>query len=476
MKASLRPSVFWILTFITLLLCKFSFAQSGSHYWSQQYGPKGLLLNGAVIATSESESDIFYNPGALGFEGDFGISVSLLTPSFSDFKAKNLFGKGSRTTDTDFSLFPAAFIAVNFKIFNNKRIKTSFSTFNRFRSNLNLDERAVDVVPNAEDQLFVGGLSFRNRVRERWMGFGFSYRASKTFSFGFSQFITLHSTNYDLEFQKQIVNRQQPDNLLLGINNVIKYNLKSRGGVLTKFGLAWQPGNAKFGLTLTTPTYYRILEKASFDFRYLQRLPLQEPTLNSNYSDNAGSKYKTPLSIGLGADFDFGGFRVSLALEYFKSIERYTQIEELDDPFDGLAQGSYDQVLKIETASKDLLNFAIGFQRKFWNEITLLGGMRTDFNQANGLWANGVPQLLTRTPDIIHFSFGGIFKLWRNQFSLGLDYGFGSQNNQEQLVDFTNVSSENIFSPDPTGNVNSKFKAFTLIFTYDFFFKTFFKK
>ena len=38
-----------------------------THYWSNQYGPKSMLLSGAVIGSVHDMSATFYNPGALGY-------------------------------------------------------------------------------------------------------------------------------------------------------------------------------------------------------------------------------------------------------------------------------------------------------------------------------------------------------------------------------------------------------------------------
>ena len=47
---------------LIVLFSNYSFGQTDSHYWTHQYGAKGLLLNGAVIASADDETNIYYNP------------------------------------------------------------------------------------------------------------------------------------------------------------------------------------------------------------------------------------------------------------------------------------------------------------------------------------------------------------------------------------------------------------------------------
>lgn len=459
-----------LLVCLTLLFFSKSFAQVDAHYWTHQYGAKGLLLNGAVIASTEDETAIYYNPGAMGMDKDFGLSLSFFTPSYSILNTRNFLGNGNSFSDNSFSFAPS-FGAIRFKLFNSDRISTGITTFERFRSDLRFRDRVVGLVESNEDQLFVGNLDFEKDLSERWYGFGIAFRIFNNLSFGVTQFASVHSEKANLTFQKEVFNVDQPNRLLFGQEGVIKYNFTTAGGLLTKLGLAWYPGNVKIGLTLTTPTYAIRRKSGSYEIRDFRKYGQDSTTVVSNFDNADFVDYKTPFSVGVGFDFDAGKTRVSISAEYFRKIKPYTLLEDEDDPFDGVVPNSQKVPFIIRTGNDQVINLALGFQKKLKGKKTLLWGFRTDFNQNSDLRLQNDFRFLGTTPDIFHFSIGGLFEVWRSQLSIGLDYAFGHRRGQRQLVNFSEISPENIFSIDTNNNVNTTFNSFIIFLTYDFDFK-----
>ena len=447
------------------------FAQTDAHYWTNQYGAKGLLLNGAVIASTEDETAIFYNPGAMGSGEEFGLSLSFLTPTYALLETKNFLGNGTRVRDTDLG-FTSGFAAVGFRLFNNDKFKGGATTFTRFKSNLNFRGREIGRVPDEEALVFIGNIDFQRRLSERWIGFGLSYQLGNNLAVGASQFIVFHSESTDIELTKEIVNRDAPDNLLFGWRSKLKYNFNASGGMVTKLGLSWQPPKFKFGLTITTPTYNHIFRSASFEFDDFRKIDPNTILVNSNLSGVPLRAYKTHWSFGFGLDFSINTkTRISFSTEYFQEIPTYTLLEDTDDPFDGFTEGDFTQEISIRTGNKEVLNVALGVQKVLENKSTLILGFRTDFNQRKEIEGFGDFTFLAATPNIYHFSAGGLFLVWNNQMSLGLDYGIGQRKNGQQLVDFSNITPSDIFSLVPADNAKSLYQSIVLVVTYDFIFK-----
>ena len=453
-------------TFSTLLT-----AQTDAHYWTNQYGAKGLLLNGAVIASTEDETAIFYNPGAMGTGEEFGLSLSFLTPTYSVLETRNFLGNVTKIRDVDFG-FTSGFAAVGFRLFNNDRFRGGATTFTRFKSNLSFRGREIGRVPDEEALIFIGNLDFQRRLSERWLGFGMSYKLGANISVGLSQFVVFHSESTDVEVRKEIVNQAMPETLLFGWRSQLKYNFTASGGMVSKLGLSWQPPKFKLGVTVTTPTYNHIIQSGGFEFDDLRQPNPDTTLLTSNLSGADLKNYKTPWSFGLGLDFKLNpGTRISFSTEYFQKIDKYALLQDADDPFDGFSVGDFTQEVSIQTGNKRVVNVALGIQRRLDEESTLILGFRTDFNQREPVEGFSDFAFLAATPDIFHFSAGGLFTVWDNQMSIGLDYGVGQRRGEQQLVDFSNISPADIFSLSPSENGSSLYQSVILVLTYDFIFK-----
>lgn len=457
-----------ILVFTTFSPLK---SQTDAHYWTNQYGAKGLLLNGAVIASTEDETAIFYNPGAMGTGEEFGLSLSFVTPTYSLLETKNFIGNGSELKDSHFG-FTSGFAAVGFGLFKNKKFRGGATTFTRFKSNLNYRAREIGRVPDSDLLIFIGNLDFQRRLSERWIGFGLSYKILPNLSFGLSQFVVFHSEGTNIEIGKEIVNRARPEKLIFGLRSKLKYNFNASGGMLSKLGLSWQPDNFKLGLTVTTPIYNHIIRSASFEFDELRKPSPDTTLINANLSSAALKSYKTPWSFGIGLDFAIDEkTRISLSAEYFQEIKDYAILEDTDDPFDGFSLGDFTEEISIKTGNKQVCNVAVGIQRQLENESTVIFGFRTDFNQRKEVEGFGDFTFLASTPGVLHFSAGGLFTVWNNQMSIGMNYGIGHRRGNQQLVDFNNITPSDLFSEVQAKNARSTYQSIILVLTYDFIFK-----
>ncbi len=456
--------LFLIFIFVTINLQ----AQTDAHYWTHQFGAKGLLLNGAVIAGTEDETAVFYNPGAMTSDDDFNLSLSFLTPSYSILETKNYLGKGNAVTDKNFGFAPGLGSA-GFNLGKKKKIRMAITSFTRFKSNIRFRGRVVEPLSDNSNELFIGNLEFERKMSERWIGAGVSFKVTKFLSFGVSQFVTFHGESAIFDIKKEIVEKDNPNNLLLGWRQRFKYSFSSKGGLLTKAGLLLKVRDIKIGATFTSPTYKHVKRGASYEIDDLRNYGQDSTVLISNINGAELMDYKTPLSIGFGMDFPYRKIHVSFAVEYFKPIDLYTVINDVDDPFDGQATGgNWDTNALVETGNKAVVNFAIGCEWKVRKRFSVTGGFRTDFNQRE--ISNDIEslQFLSTTPDIFHLSIGNTFEIWNSKISYGLDYGFGRKKGDTQLVNFGEITPENLFDFTGDGSVISNFQSINFILAYDF--------
>ncbi len=445
-------------------------AQTDAHYWTHQFGAKGLLLNGAVIASTEDETAVFYNPGAMTSDDDFNLSLSFLTPSYSILRTKNYLGNGNTISDKNLGFAPGLG-SLGFNPFGSEKVRMAITSFTRFKSNIRFRDRIVVDINSNPDELFIGNLEFERRLSERWFGVGASYKFSEYLSFGISQFMTFHSESSTFSIQKELVDKFDPNNLILGWRSKVKYSFAAKGGMITKLGMLAKFDNIKLGVTITTPTYNYFLSRASYEYDDLKTYGQDSTKLISNLSSTNLEGYKTPLSIGLGMDFPFRRSHISFSVEYFAGIDNYNVIDDSNDPFNGLSPNPEKIPILIKAGNKRLINVAIGAQTKLSEKFSLIWGFRTDFNQREISQNSSSAQFLSTTPNVYHVSFGNSLEIWNSTFSYGFDYGFGRKRNDTQLVDFSDVNNTNLFDFTSNGSVISEFKTLNFILAYDFRFR-----
>ena len=467
-KSIINKNLLTILMVCGTLICwSPSDAQIGSHYWSHQYGARGLLLNGSIIGSVNDETAIFYNPAGMVIDSSIGISFSVLSPSLSILNTNNFLGQGSSSLDRKLGMAPGLIAAV-IKPFRTESISIGFTTFQRFRANVNFRDRIVDRVMNEPTLLYLGNLEFNRNINETWVGIGMGIKLHERFKIGVSQFFTWRSEDMRLNFRKEILDRENPTNLIAGWRSDFGYGFSANGGMISKFGLKWTPYNIKLGVTYTTSSYNLLLKNARYAFDDQKVYPDGNSTVSSNDRITELNEYLTPWSMGFGIELPVKKSRISFSVEVFGSIDQYKLIEDSSDPLQGNSPGSAPVTTTISQQSARVINFAIGLERPISDKLTIYHGFRTDFSQNSLLDLGDGINFLTDSPDIVHISSGFTRQFSNRRLGVGIDYGFGFKSGGRQLTDLTNLTVQNIFQFSGQNIVSTYIHQITLFITYDF--------
>lgn len=464
-QLSVMKTKFYFLI-VGILIAISSFGQVNSHYWSHQYGSRGLLLNGSIIASVNDETAIFYNPGSMALTDDFGLSLSLVTPTYSVLRTTDFLGEGTSFSDQGLGLAPGL-VAAMFKPFGTDKVTMGITTFTRFKSEVNVEDRVLNKVAGNSNQIFLGDVDFKRRLSETWVGLGFSFRLRKNLAVGFTQFLTWRGENVALNFRKEILDKDNPANLIAGWRSNFEYGYSANAGLLTKFGVCWQPWSFKIGATFTSNTYGLALKGADYAFEDQKVFVDNTSTASSNDRSVDLNDYQTPWSIGLGIEIPVGGTVLSISAEYFTEVPKYDLIDDTDDPLDGLSSEPELTTVHIAQANDRVLNVGIGIERAWKRKYTWFYGFRTDFSPRSLFQLREGVSFLASTPSIYHISTGGAYSYRRSQFSVGLDYGFGFKRGGEQLTDISEVNVENIFEFSGKDDVKTFVHQISLYITYD---------
>lgn len=464
----------FFLVFVLIIHSSFpALSQVNAHYWTNQYGSKGLLLNGAVIATPNDETSAFYNPGAIGMDDNLGFLFSFITPTYSNLETTNVLGDGNSISDKGFSFAPS-FFGIRLRPFKNKNITVAISNFKRYSSDVSLNDRVTSTIDQNSDHVYRVDLDFDREMSESWRGIGFAYNLNDKIGIGLSQFSVWHSQQYSFELSDEIHTSSDPTELnqFSRLRSNYKFNLSS--AFITKLGLSYRSHNLCFGLTYTSPLYGTLYRSGSYNLenQIVDKLNALSSSL-SNRNKTSDITYKTPHSVGMGIDIHRKRTSISISSEYFWGIKEYNILNEIGDSFEGISAITSETIFKVESKNEPVINFAIGVQNELSEKASLVFGFRTDFDQKNNLGVNDAPDYLGTVGNVYHFTGGSMINYSNNQFSCGFDLGIGKRTGGNQIVDLSAVTPTQYPTLNGKENVNSRFSSFMIFITYDFIFKRF---
>ncbi len=442
-------------------------AQTDAHYWTHQYGSKGLLMNGAVIANPSDETSIFYNPGAMGKSDNIGFAFSFLTPTLATLNTSNLLGDEKDFNDTSFDLAPG-FLALRLRPFNNRKITIGIASFQRLNTKLRYKDRRIGLSSDIPQDIFRSEIDFNRDLHQSWHGVGISWNITNKFGIGFTQYSVWHRESFNLDIKRELYAQTTPNTLSVGIRSRINYDISIKSSFLSKVGMAYEGDTYRLGLTFTSPIYGGIRKRAEYLFDYLTREERRETEVSSNSPQIDLEGLKTPYSIGLGLEIDKNDWTIAFSAEYFGKISPYYVINDTDDPFDGLLTEATQEPFEITYANKAVINFAIGAQKKVNETESILMGFRADFNQRSSFDINSNLNLTDTNPNVFHISGGGLFETKNNFLSLGFDYGIGIRKNGQQLFDSNEVNRANLLEFGTANKAKNVYHSATLFLTYDF--------
>ena len=451
-------------------------SQIEAHYWTHQYGAQGLLLNGAVIAGTQGETALFYNPGAVGMSSTQGLELSFVTPTFFQLRTSNLLGDDNVIIDRTLDLGPG-FAGVTFRPFDNDAFTMGVTTFQRFKTDITFEDRIVETLEEGSTLLFRGDFDFDRQISEQWVGINLAYNPTPNFGIGLTQFSTYHGQDTRFDLKREIVSVNAPEDLIQSFRSEFTYGLTISSAFVSKLGLAFRTDLFRLGLTYTSPSYGAIIKRGEYSLED-QRINLLSDTNQSasNRNSRISTTRRTPSSFGFGLDLVLDDTSYSFSAEYFTAVSNYVALLDDDDPFDALSNIDVPSRVEITESSGSVFNFAIGCQKKMTETTTFIVGFRTDFDQNNSLVINDLPEYTGTIGNVYHLSGGGLFNKKKNNFSIGLDLGYSRRTEGNQLTNFSRVGQNSLFDQEGEPVVTSTFVSVMLFCTYDFIFSSFSEK
>jgi len=443
-----------------LMIPLLGFSQLGGNYWNLNYGTKAQLLNGSVIGGIDDISSLYYNPAAIGCDTVGGISLSLLSPSYSAINTNSSQLNNEQLTSID--LLPNMAV-IDFPFFKNSRIRSSLGIFSKrsfdidFASQLN-----IDVNPNQD---FTGIVNYRNKIDENFFAFGLSYLIADGLQIGLTQ-----SLNRRSQTQTLLINGQSRNSSSGAVNERDYFSFfefsTSYPSLTTKIGILFKHKKYSMGATITTPGYLPVLNSGRY--QYIQPI-FDRGLLQGDIEDTQSglsSQYQSPWSFGIG-----GVYMLKSTAKLYFSTEYFMA----QNPFVVLENENNGIPFRLTDARKAVLNIALGFEKEMSEQFTLLTGFRTDYNANSNykLESQFDRDVYNFSWDIYNFSLGGHFSLRKLKFSAGVGYSFSQSNDQSVFNPFQEVYNSIGISEAPLSTEASTYQTISVFFNYSLLWESF---
>lgn len=453
------------------------------HYWSEQFGGEATMMGGAVIASGTDNSMVFYNPGRIGFINSNSISISANVYKVQMTKFRNALGQKNDVGYNRYAFYPQV-LARMIPISKSSQWRLGVGLFTRYNSRLLFHEKIVtnyDALPSQPgNELFIGSTDYSNDFNEQWGMVSVAHQLNQSWSIGLSTIAAYRYQYYRSSSEGlSLVNDASATLMSLKTSTDLLY---VNWRLLWKFGLAWQQGRWKAGLTITTPTinlYGDADVQSEIVVGGLKALVPSSQIDNLIISDRQERKaihYKHPLSIGFGLSYEAERYKIELATEYFFQISKY-HILSSDPRITIYPAGAlplndrYLPIVDVLGYNKPLLNLSLGTRYKVSNTYSLYSSLRTDFNNySNPEYLDDGINLWGREWDLYHLVIGGSRLKNNDMIHVGVEITAGMKSDLRMLSDYNSPVMANLLFSEAERKMKGTDLGFSLIIGYTYSF------
>ena len=457
-----RTTRYAVLVAFALLIGTTEAAAQDAHYWTNQYGTTGNLLGGAVVGSVVDLSAVFYNPGAVGL-----IEDPELIATSKVFEAVNVSVDGRGDLDIDLNdltlgVAPGFFAGlVPLNALGKHTLGYSFLTRYKFDAELRAaGSGTADLVGDGLEEDYFAELGFNSRLNESWGGVTWSYPLGRRFGIGVSTFVTIRSQRSRSRITGEAFEPTGPSGAVTLFDRGYKYN---HYGILWKGGVTYDWLGFSLGLTVTTP---RIKVYGSGESLVNRLILGQDPDGDgtpdllfvADVQSDLSVTYKSPWSLAGGASYSIGrNTTLHGAAEWYNDVPRYEVMQA--EPFVGQSTGD-TLALGVTQELGAVINFGAGVEQRFTPGFSLSASFRTD-NSA--LEPGQITDVSVASWNIYFITVGSTFTLGGGEFTLGLAYGFGSEDPSR----FVPVPPDEIIEPLPD-DARIRYRSMRLIIAFSF--------
>jgi hypothetical protein len=388
-----------------------------SQYWTQQYGPRASLLNGAVIGSVADISGTYYNPGSLGLAESLPFALSTDVYEYESLRLEDGAGRGVDLGTSRSGVRPSLLAGTITSNLGGGVLAYSALTRMRAASDVNAQIIAsgAEVPPGLDLEDVVGVARVDGEFNDFWAGLTYSHAVGSHFGLGLTWY-GAHRT------QRR---RREGIEEAIATDGSPFVNIDMAGGnysalrTLAKIGGYFSSGLVSAGITVTTPSLH-ITGSGEFG--------INDATFNSDTTalvatvqTGLAAEYKSPLSVGLGLGWQIGKARLNASGEWFDKIEPYVVMQ--GEEF--ISQEPEEVVtFDVVQAMDEVFNWGVGVEYAFKETVVGYASFATDYTGFTDEIERA--DLSIGNADLYSAFLGADFMVRSARLTVGAGYGWGS--------------------------------------------------
>ncbi len=382
-----------------------------THYWSQKYGSRSLLLGGVVIGSVVDLSGTYYNPGGVALL-DTPLILTAKAFEHSTLRLENGAGPGLDLETSQSGLVPT-FVSGTFPRFLPENHTLYYSFFPRFVFGAEAGARQQEATGGTET---FGEIVARIDLDESWAGLTWSYRVTERLGIGVSQYLAVRSQFASSRTTSQRMDPARESTVRLDLRGFDYTDYR----LLWKAGVAWHVVGASFGANVTSPSVH-IAGSGKGGVDVLDVDTTGSPGTNE-YAvslQEASSDYRSPLAAGFGASYTLEAATVHASVEWFEAIGPYDVLKTTSF----VAQGSGATVpAPVVQNLESVVNWGVALEYQISPRTVGFAAFATDYSSN---FKDSGSTTSFSTWDTYLVTVGSSFTVGKSEFTLGAGYGFG---------------------------------------------------
>jgi len=292
------------------------------------------------------------------------------------------------------------------------------------RSNFSYDSNLslVPTEPPTPDTPWITGEAFRRMKADgSWYGLSFARRLGERTAIGVTPYLAYRSHEQRIQFTVQSLDPSGSVGMLYLADYFKYWNMRA----LAKLGLAYDGDRLGLGVTVTTPSLG--LTGGGEIFANIAASGLDadgdgtpDEVIGANRREDLEARWKTPLSVAVGASWRLGRTGLHATVEWFDAVPDYSVIDT--GPL-VLQSPPITVPLDLNVHLRSVVNFGVGIDHGFNERFSVYGAFRTD---RSAQIPGAQPDVLLTTWDLWHATAGSSFQFLGIELTTGLEYAYGS--------------------------------------------------